>query len=204
MSDVSETARAALDIARHIHDEGYAGVIVSGGSHQVSRALLALGWNALYHGTRMPHQYVLDAEANALLYKRHAAAVYPHKFALWMERDLPELAAAKEDRLCFVDDFALSAEKYRGVGDAFQLLGFTHMNYAFFAALEDTELGRDAVVGERSAELVQYLRHMGQHIQGKEDVLEMLDEVQEEAKRLRSDAIEKLREIGTELQNRNK
>ncbi len=70
MNDAALIATASLNVARHIHDGAYEGVIVSGGSHEVSRALLALAWGTLYPGTSMPHEFVLDSEANALMPRR--------------------------------------------------------------------------------------------------------------------------------------
>ncbi len=121
-----------------------------------------------------------------------------------MKRDMPELEAAKEQKICFVDDFALGGDKYRGVSVALRLLGFTKMHFAFFAAKEDTELDRDVVVGERSVELVAHLRHMGEHIQGKEDAAEMLDDVKQEAHRLRAETLGELKAVGRHLKGRGR
>lgn len=196
---ISEAARSALEVARHIHDGQYEGVIVSGGSHEVSRALFALGWHALYPDTPLPHVFALGSRQNAQLYKRDATASYPQEFEEWMDARMPELAAAKEQRLCVLDEFAFQGEKHRVLGFKFRLLGFKDVHFAFYAAPEDLELGRDAVIGGRSPELVRYLRELGQHIQGKEDVQEILAPVRLEADRLRSEALRELREIGGEL-----
>lgn len=204
MEQITAAAQAALNVAKHIHDTKFDGIIVSGGSHEISRGLFALAWGALYPGTRLPHEYVLDEEANALLYKRHATAAYPKEFEEWMSRKIPDLAAAKEQSLCFLDDFALSGEKYRGVGFALRLLGYTNIRFAYFAAKEDTELGKNAFVGERSTELVSELRHLGQHIQGKADAIELLDGVAREAHRLRAEAIDELRDVGLKMKQRNR
>ena len=194
----STIARAALAVARHIHDGGYEAVIISGGSHQLSQSLVALGWGVLYPDEPIVRQFVLDREGNRLLYKSHAPDAYPTDFTVWADAHVPGLANAKDARLCFVDDFAIGGEKHRGVRAALELLGFADVGYAYFAAKEDTELD-DAFVGIRSVEAVAELRHLAERIQGKEDPAEILNDIHPEAVRLRAEALGELRDIGREM-----
>jgi hypothetical protein len=200
MNGLPTIAKAALAVAQHVHDGGYDAVIVSGGSNQLSRSLLALAWSALYPGERVPHEFVLDWRANALLYKWHGAAAYPADFEAWMHQGMPELEAAKEQKLCFVDDFIRQGEKYRGVTVALEMLGFHHTSFAFFGAQEDSEVGNDAFIGARSSELVSELIELGEHIRDRPGKMEQVrDELAGEVRHYRREAVSELRQVGQEI-----
>jgi hypothetical protein len=180
-----------------VHDGGYAAVIVSGGSHRLSRALLALGWGVLYPGEAIIRVFPLGDAANRMLYK-HEEDEAPDSdgFEWWLHANLPELEASKHDRLVFVDDFALTGEKFRGVRTSLAVHGFRDVRFAFFAAPPGTELTPEAYVGTRDDDAVAELHRLSQHIQGKEGMDELLDEVKPEADRLRTEALDELRGIG--------
>jgi len=199
-------ARAALAVARRVHDGGFRAVVVSGGSHQLSRALLALGWGTLYPDEPMPRTFVLDAAANLLLYKHtapdEAGGFHPdaEDFRAWMHAHTPELEGFRDQPLAFVDDFSFSGAKYRDLREFFPRdHGFTRVSFFFFAADADTELGGDAFAAIRSAEAVGELHRLGQHIQSKESVDELVDDVRPEAQRLRAEALDELRDIRREM-----
>lgn len=199
-------ARAALAVARRVHDGGFRAVVVSGGSHQLSRSLLALGWGTLYPEEQMPATFVLDGTANILLYKHTApdeqGVLHPdaQDFRAWLHANAPELEELRDQPLAFVDDFSFSGAKYRDLREFFPRdHGFTRVAFLFFAADTDTELGEDAFAAVRSAEAVGELHRLGQHIQSKESVDELVDDVRPEAQRLRAEALDELRDIRREM-----
>jgi hypothetical protein len=202
----SVIAQSALRVARHVHDGSFAGVIVSGGSHQLSRALLALGWGVLYPSEPMPRTFVLDAEGNALLYKStlpDARGVFQPDakgFREWIRTHAPGLEQLENAPLVLVDDFMLSGVKYREMKEFLpRYHGFRNVSFAFFASKGEDDLESEAFVGVQSRAVIAELQRLGQHIQGKENVEEMLSEIRPEAKRLRADALGELREIGLEM-----
>jgi hypothetical protein len=196
-----EIASAALAVAEYLKSGDYAAAIVSGGSHQLSHALLALGWKVKYPGTPMPKVFVLDAEANRMLYKREVdEAPDMEGFLAWMRAHVPNLEQLKREPLLFVDDYALQGEKYRELRNLLpHVYGFEQVDFAFFAAKEHTELGRDSFVGVRSDGAVAELYRLGQHVQGKEHADELLEGIEESAQKLRGYALDELRDIGRRM-----
>lgn len=209
MNDATRTAiaDAALKVARHVHDGGFEAVIVSGGSHQLARSLLALGWGVQYPGERMPKTFVLDEEANDLLYKQTRpdpkGVFRPDKegFRTWIDAHAPGLGELRDRPLVYVDDFALTGVKYTDLLRFFpEEHEFSRMSYAFFAVKENARyLTKDTFVGVADDEALTELHRLGQHIQGKEGMHDILGDIRHEAERLRSEALNELRDIGRSM-----
>ena len=203
----TEIATAALRVARFVHDGRFAGIIVSGGSHQLSRALLALGWGTLYPSEPIPRTFVLDAAGNSLLYKstfpdeRGVFRPDAEAFGDWVRKHAPGLEEMKQEHLVFVDDFMLSGVKYKDAKEFLpRYLGYTDVSFAFFVAHEDANRrDEEAFIGVKSTELASELHRMGQNMQGKEGMEELLAKVRPTAEAIRSGVLEELREIGREM-----
>lgn len=201
MTDLhDDIALAALEVAGHVREGGFEGVVVSGASHQLSRALLALAWGVLYPKTPLPRVYPLDDDANALLYKVTSPGEDPAEFREWMHTQAPELEASRGKKLIMVDDFAIQAYKYRGIRESLQRLGFSDVSFAFFAALENTELGADAFVGIRSEAVTTELLRMAQNIQDQPEPEQLLlHEFGARMERYRERTLRELRDIGQRM-----
>lgn len=190
-------AEAALNVTRHIHDGRYEAVIVSGASHQLSRALLALAWGARYPGVAVPKVFALGDEANSLLYKVAVPGEEPSEFREWMDAHLPDLGAMRDRRLCLVDDFAMQGYKFRGIRASLRALGFRDVAFAFFAAMGDTELGSEAFVGIRSESAVSELHRLAQNIQDYPEADQLVrHEFGAPFEEYRKIALQELRDIG--------
>jgi hypothetical protein len=203
-------ARAALSLARHVHDGAFAGVIVSGGSHELSQSLLELGWNTQFAGEPLPPISVLPDAANRMLYK-HAEQPEPaetgeperESFAWWLHANIPELEARRRESLCIVDDFALTGHKTLELPRSLELQGFTKLQVAVFAAPHITELDRSVFVATVDDEAVYELQRLSQHISGKPDNQEIMAEVATEAQKLHREAQDEITEIGREMRTKD-
>lgn len=191
-------ADACLALARHIHDRGYKAILVSGGSHELSRSLLAIGWSAQYAGEEMPKTYVFDSTANHILYKSAPGDQELGKkwIGEWIDRHFPGLKGLRGERLCLVDDFARTGMKIEEIKKMLKSLGFEQLEFAVFAASEQVELGSEVFAACKGNELVNRLGELSMHIKGAADYQDYLRQIEGTAAERRAGALDEIRQIG--------
>jgi hypothetical protein len=203
MDTLQGVAAASLSIATNVHDGSYKGVIVSGGSNQLSRGLFTSAWMAQYPDEPLPKIYILDARANEMLYKADIGLEQSRIWIQhWIDEKIPALNDLKQEKLCFIDDFSATGTKINSVEAEFKELGFTQIDFDVFAASERTELNGHAFVATRDDELVRALQGMSMNIRGEPSIEEILNRIKLTGKERRQKAIEQLREIGRQARRR--
>ncbi len=159
--------RAVLRTVKHIHDEGYSRLILSGRSHIVAKNFFEAGWKHIYQNDNFPEFDIFDAEINAVLYKGNALEL-PDRLKLvstYIEEKLPNLEKCKNDKLGYLEEFSASGCKYRTLKERFGMLGFTHLNFNYFlcrSILED-----DVFIGdEDNMQVANYLYTLTNSLNG--------------------------------------
>lgn len=196
----TEISRAALELVKYIHENKFEEILVSGGSNQLSRSLITLAWQSEYKGKAMPKIQVLDAESNKILYKLDTnPSDEKDKVEEWITAHLPMLEEIKNRRVCYVDDFAITGGKYISLKNRFEQLGFSNLQFAFFAATPISELAKDVFVGTLDPEVVRELYSLSLKIKGGSALSELLAQIEISPKENRNQAISSLKEIGQNL-----
>lgn len=196
----NEISKAALDLAKYVHDNNFEEVVVSGGSNQLSRSLLTLAWQSEYKGEPMPKIQVLDAKSNAILYKLDTnPSDEKEQIEEWIAAHLSMLEEIKNRSVCFVDDFAITGGKYVSLKNRFEQLGFKKLQFAFFAATPISELSKDVFVGTLDPEVVRELYALALKIKGNASLSELLAQIEIDPKESRKQALGSLKEIGQKM-----
>jgi hypothetical protein len=195
-----EIAEAAVKLAEYVHNNNFEGIIVSGGSNQLSRSLLTLAWQNRFKDQKMPHIYIFDRKTNTRMYKVDlpVKTLMP-EIKQWISDNLPELGKIADRNLCYVDDFSLSGEKFVSLRRMFKELEFNNLKFAFFAAASITELSEDTFVGTRDLDTVGELQTLSLEIQGDPKYKDILAEVEATAEERRHEALSALKEIGQQI-----
>ncbi|MBP9748029.1 MAG: hypothetical protein KBD17_00140 [Candidatus Pacebacteria bacterium] len=195
-----EISKAALDLAKYVHDGEFAEIIVSGGSNQLSRSLLTLAWQSEYKGEPMPKIMVIDAHANSSLYKSGVdSSAEKENIEKWVADNLSLIEEIKNRKVCLVDDFAFSGGKYIFLKKRFEQLGFSNLKFAFFAATSVSEIGRDVFVGTLDLEAFKELHGLSQKIKGNPSLPEIQAEMELSSKENRGQALGVLKEVGQKM-----
>jgi hypothetical protein len=198
-----DIATASLNLAESVHERHYEGIIVSGGSNQLSRSLFTSAWMAQYPEEQIPHIYILDARANEMLYKEELA---PEESKVWMQHwideKIPALNDLKGEKLCFIDDFSATGTKINDVEKAFKELGFAQVDFFVFAARENTEINQEVFVAAHGDEIVRELQDMSMNIRGEPSIKEIANRIASTGEERRLRALEQLREIGRRARGR--
>jgi len=203
MDTLQEIAAASLGLATSVHDGHYEGVIVSGGSNQLSRSLFTSAWMAQYPEEPLPKIYILDARANEMLYKANVGLEQSKIWMQhWIDEKIPALNDLKKERLCFIDDFSATGIKLDSIKEAFKELGFSQIGFHVFAASEETELDKQVFAAAHDDELVRVLQGMSMNIRGEPSIEEILDRIESTGEERRQKTLEQLREIGRKTRGR--
>ena len=168
MEDV-EIKEAATNLARHIHDSKFDGIIVSGGSSSVSKAILYSAWRTLYPEEKVPKTITVSSEGNSLFYKRgepNEKAARQEVVTEWININLPELWQLKDQKVCLVDELAVSGEKATKLFELFKGIGFDQLEVALFAASHNAELDEHFFIASKNPELLSKLWSATSRIQG--------------------------------------
>ncbi len=198
-----EVAEAAVKLAEYIHSNNFEGLIMSGGSNQLSRSLLTLAWQHRYKGEPMPQLYVFDAKANDMLYKSEVdTSILKPEILDWISVNLPELKQIKDHSLCYVDDFAITGGKYVALKKRFEQLDFKDLKFAFFGATSITELGKDTFAGTLDLETTRELLDLSLQIQGRPAHHEILEDIVKTAESHRLGALSSLRDVGQTIRRK--
>lgn len=199
-----EISEAAVKLAEYIHENKFEGLMVSGGSNQLSRSLFTLAWQDRFKGEKMPEIYVFDQEANRMLYKSglETDELEP-KILDWIATNLPKLEKIKDHNICYVDDFAITGDKYSIIKERLKQLEFKNLKFAFFAATIITDLDKGVFVGTLNTDSVRELQSLSLKIQGRTSIPELLEQIESRiritAKEHRAQALKSLREIGQQI-----
>src|SRR5690348_2616052 len=103
---------AALKVCRFVRNGNYAAIIVSGGSNQLSRSLLAFGWRKLYGNAVLPKIFVFPRKVNHLMYKSsNGVEIYRDWVQEWITTYVPDLTNYQNSPICLVDDYAMTGLK---------------------------------------------------------------------------------------------
>jgi hypothetical protein len=203
MDTLQEIAAASLSLAASVHDGHYEGVIVSGGSSQLSRSLFTSAWMAQYPEEPLPKIYILDARANEMLYKADVGLEQSKIWVQhWIDEKVPALNDLKKERLCFIDDFSATGIKVNSVKEAFKELGFSRVDSHVFAASEEAELDKQVFVAAHDDELVRALQSMSMNIRGEPSIEEILNRIESTGEERRLKVLEQLKEIGRKARGR--
>ncbi len=145
---------AIQKLISHVHNNNYAGFLVSGHTNTVTESLLQDNWKIQYPSETMPPVFSFDGEANTILYKKDMSEETRVKEAQSIiTRSFPNLNAHKDDKLCYVDETINSGYKYERLKDIFKKLGFNHVDFAFFAGMENHEYDNEVFIGVKDDEL---------------------------------------------------
>lgn len=200
---ISEISEAAVRLAEYVHDNKFEGILVSGGSNQLSKSLLALAWQRRFCGEKMPQIYTFNQEANTLLYKREGhTSVLVSQISDWISANLPKLEKIKQHNLCYIDDYAVSGFKYGSLKQRFEQLEFNNLKFAFFGATPSSVLDEGVFVGTFNAKVTKELQSLSVKIQGWESLPELVDEIKITAESSRLQALNSIREIGNHIKLR--
>jgi hypothetical protein len=198
-----ELAQAALSLAQHIHGENYSGLIVSGDTSKISQTLVTAAWQKLYPDEAMPKCFVFNGEANSVLYKNEMDEVARLAWVRsWIANTFPELTALQSNKLCYIDEFIKSGEKYRELHKIFEKLGFSNIEFAFFASETDNTTS-EVYIAKRSSELAGELIRMSLEVHGyPSSPEEILKEPRREQQEITQDMDMHLRELGDAIKRK--
>lgn len=195
-----EISEAAVKLVEYVHEHNFEGLIMSGGSNQLSRSLFTLAWQHRFKGEVMPKFYIFGAQANDMLYKSEVdTSVLKPEILDWISGNLPELKQIKDHALCYVDDFAVTGGKYIALKKRFEQLEFKDLKFAFFAATPISELDKDVFTGTLDLETTRELLDMSLQIQGRPAHHEILDDIIKTAENHRLGALSSLRDVGKQI-----
>ncbi len=164
-----ELKEAAINLARHIHESKFDGIIISGGSSSLSKALLYSAWRKEFPEEKVPKTITIPSEGNQILYKRTEPEDPIERQAVstdWIDKNMPELWELKDKKVCLLDDIAVSGDKVRNLSELFHNLGFKQFETALFGASRNAELTESTFVGSQNFELVSRLYTATSRIQG--------------------------------------
>lgn len=195
-----DISKIALDLTKHIHDRAYEAIIISGGSNQLSRALLTSAWMAQYPENPLPKIFVFDRAANHLLYKSSSGDEQNREWmSAWINKNMPELNELRDKNLCVLDEFAITGTKIREVESMLKSLGFNNLEFAVFAMSTKAEIGEGVYRGTKNDEIVMKLQEMSMHIQGEPNHRDLLEMIEESGKERRGRVLEELRDINKKM-----
>ncbi len=196
-------AQAARTVAQAIHDDPRNGVIISGGSNQLSRALLTMGWISLYPKTKLPRLFVFPRELNSLMYKSpDPLDIQGHKILEWIERYHPALAATCSQPQWFLDDFIVGGDKCRDLRLWFKKAGYCKLRFVVFAKPRLERSTRFIEAATTSSEVVRQLYRLSLLIQGQADIKDVLKDIKQTPRERRLEALAYLRKVSHILANR--
>lgn len=193
----NKISEAAVRLVEYVHDNKFEGILVSGGSNQISRSLFTLAWQSRFKDEKMPKFYIFDQKTNSRLYKMDVStsALEP-EILEWISANLPELIEIKDHNLCYVDDFALSGQKFISLKKLFEQLEFKNLKFAFFGATPISELDEGVFVGTFDLEATRELQTLSLQIQGRPSFQELLKQMEVKTEEHRLRALKALKEIG--------
>ena len=88
---MTELMQAACKVAGFVNENKFAAIIVSGGSNQLSRSLLTLGWMKNYRHFRLPKIFVLPSKVNQMIKSADGIDLYRDWVKEYFANFLPEL-----------------------------------------------------------------------------------------------------------------